>query len=101
MSIVSFFKSRELDMDFTIKWLPFTLFLFALATLYIHNGHKAERKQRLIQIETDSLKQIRWQYMTQQTKMVNIMRQSKLSKNAEEMGLKELLTSPRSIEIEK
>jgi len=88
-------------MDFIVKWLPFTLFLFCLATLYIHNGHKAERKQRTIQRETDSLKQLRWQYMTQKTKMVNIMRQSKLSERAEQMGLKELLTPPKSVEVEK
>lgn len=98
MSIFNFLKQRDLDLDFVLKWLPFTLFLFIISILYIRNAHITERLHRKVGLETDSIKQFRWQYTEKKSKLMNSQKPSEMAKRAESLGLKQLKKAPQSLE---
>lgn len=81
--------------------MPFVLFLVALAALHIANAHMAENYARSISTAEKEVKQLRWQYMTSASNLMQKSKQSEVVKLVETQGLKELRIPPYKIEIPK
>lgn len=70
------------------KHLPFLTILVVMAVLYIANGHKAERKIRHIQELKESAKEMRWEYVSMHSQMMQSTTQSHTADKVEKLGLK-------------
>ena len=81
--------------------LPFVLFLVFLAVLHIANNHLAETYARKITKTEKEVKQLRWQYMTSTSALMEKSKQSEVAKLVSTQGLKELRIPPYKIEIKK
>lgn len=79
--------------------LRFILFLALLAVFYIANTRYAERNMRQINDLQQSLKELRWQYMTSKSKLMFRSKQSEVAKMVKSLGLKELSEPPKKITI--
>jgi hypothetical protein len=71
----------------------FVLFCFFLILLYIANAHYAENKVKKIQVMQREIKELRWEYMSIQSRIMQNTTQSELSKDVAPTGLN--LTSAR------
>ena len=80
---------------------PFVLFLVFLAVLHIANNHLAETYARNITKTEKEVKQLRWQYMTSTSSLMQKSKQSEVAKLVSTQGLKELRIPPYKIEIKK
>ena len=81
--------------------IPFIVFLVVLAIIQIANKHNAENKIRLIEKTEKDLKELRWQYMSTKSELMQKSRQSEIAKLLEPFGIYELRTPPHKIEIKK
>ncbi len=81
--------------------LPFVLFLVLLAILHIANNHLAENYARRIANTEKEVKQLRWQYMTTASSLMQKSKQSEVARLVGTQGLKELRIPPYKIEIKK
>ena len=81
--------------------LPFVLFLVFLAVLHIANNHLAETYARRITKTEKEVKQLRWQYMTTTSSLMQKSKQSEVAKLVSMQGLKELRIPPYKIETSK
>lgn len=79
--------------------MPFLLFLVLLAGLHIANNHMAETYARNITKTEKEVKQLRWQYMTTTSSLMQKSKQSEVAKLANTQGLKELRIPPYKIEV--
>ena len=79
--------------------MPFVLFLVILATAHIANNHLAENYARNITKTEKEVKQLRWQYMTTTSGLMQKSKQSEVAKLVNTQGLKELRTPPFKIEV--
>lgn len=79
--------------------MPFVLFLMILATAHIANNHLAENYARNITKTEKEVKQLRWQYMTTTSGLMQKSKQSEVAKLVSTQGLKELRTPPYKIEV--
>lgn len=93
--------SRWVHYQTIIRNLPFVFFMASIAILYIANAHYAEKNVReLNQIER-KMNEMRWEYMTTQSELENISKQSEVAKLVAPSGLKELREPPRKIVVKK
>ena len=81
--------------------MPFVLLLVVLAALHIANNHMAENYARNITKTEKEVKQLRWQYMTTASSLMQKSKQSEVAKLVGTQGLKELRIPPYKIEIKK
>lgn len=81
--------------------MPFVLFLVMLAALHIANSHAAENYARSIAKTEKEVKQLRWQYMTTASSLMQKSKQSEVAKLVGTQGLKELRIPPYKIEVTK
>ena len=81
--------------------LPLVLFLVLLAMLHIANNHLAENYARRIANTEKEVKQLRWQYMTTASSLMQKSKQSEVAKLVGTQGLKELRIPPYKIEVKK
>src|ERR1043165_7501588 len=81
--------------------MPFVLFLVVLAALHIANSHMAENYVRNISKTEKEVKELRWQYMTTTSNLMQISKQSEVVKLVGTQGLKELRIPPYKIEVTK
>ncbi|MCX6200056.1 MAG: FtsL-like putative cell division protein [Bacteroidetes bacterium] len=79
--------------------MPFVLFLVVLAALHIANNHMAETYARNITKTEREVKQLRWQYMTTTSSLMQKSKQSEVAKLVNTQGLKELRIPPYKIEV--
>lgn len=79
--------------------MPFVLFLVGLAALHIANNHMAETYARNITKTEKEVKQLRWQYMTTTSSLMQKSKQSEVAKLVNTQGLKELRIPPYKIEV--
>ena len=63
-----------------IKHLPFIFFLFALGVGYIWNTHYTEKMIWEINKTSKELQQLDWEYMTTQAELMEMGKQSEISK---------------------
>ncbi len=76
------------------KKLYMVLFLTALAIVYIWNTHHTEKMIRKIDRANRELKEMRWEYMSKKSELMNLSKQSQVAKYVEPLGLKDLRTPP-------
>src|SRR4051812_35915193 len=78
--------------------MPFVLFLVVLAALHIANNHMAENYARDIAKTEKEVKELRWQYMTTTSSLMQKSKQSEVVRLVGTQGLKELRIPPYKIE---
>lgn len=78
--------------------MPFVLFLVFLAALHIANNHLAETYARRITKTEKEVKQLRWQYMTTTSGLMQKSKQSEVARVVGTQGIRELRIPPYKIE---
>ncbi len=73
-----------------VRNIPFLLFLAVLSVLYIANGSRAVALTRSLTQKSKELKELRWQYLDIQSRLMYATSESQLIKRAESIGLKQL-----------
>ena len=71
----------------TIKNIPFLLFLAAIAVVYIANGHMADNRIRKINDTARKLKDLQYQYKTLKSEMMFKSRETEIAKASAPLGL--------------
>jgi hypothetical protein len=79
----------------------FVAAIVAIGVIEIFNTHLAVRLNRNISKKQETIKELRWEYMTVKTDMNQKSKQSELQKILEPYGLKSLQEPPRKIEVPK
>lgn len=87
--------------DSSVRFLPFLLFLTSLGLIYIANIYYAEENIRKIDDINRDLKELRYKYISEHTKLMHISKQSELVKRLEFLDLKESVIPPYKIQAPK
>jgi Bacteriodetes cell division protein (FtsL-like) len=82
-----------------IKYVPFVLFLTALAMVYIANAYYVERKVVKIQKLNKRVKDLHTNYVSVKADLMFSMKQTEIATKMAESGLKESVTPPNVIRI--
>lgn len=100
-SLVDIINGNILTNKYSLKQVPFMMFITGITLLYISNSYYAEKKIRQISKVTNELKELRSEYITSMSKLMFVSKQSEVAKTAEEMGLqiKESTNPPGKIII--
>lgn len=98
--MLSILSGSFLTREETLKLIPFVLFLFTMAILYIANGYYAEEKVREMSQITNELKELRSEYITSKSDLMFISKQSEVAKAALKLDIKESVVPPKKILIE-
>ena len=77
-----------------VRLLPFFLFLSLLAMFYIANTYVAEKTEREIQSLRKSLKELRYEYITTKSELMNQSQQSEVAKRLKDINIKESRVPP-------
>lgn len=83
----------------TIKYVPFVLFLTALALVYIANAYYVERKVVKIQQLNKRVKDLHTNYVSVKADLMFSMKQTEIATKMQESGLKESVTPPNVIRV--
>ena len=89
------FLSKEKVVD----TLPFIFFLTFLGICYIANGYQTQKLVINISRTSNSLKELRSEYITTKSELMVISKQSKVAEATMAMGLKELTSPPKKIVV--
>ena len=84
--------------DSSVRFLPYLLFLTLIGLIYIANIYYAEENIRKIDDINRELKELRYEYISNHTKLMHISKQSELVKRLEFSGIKESTTPPFKIQ---
>ncbi|MFI5151203.1 MAG: FtsL-like putative cell division protein [Bacteroidia bacterium] len=96
-SLLNFISGSFLSKDFTLKFLPFVLYMTLIALCYIANGYYAENKVRQLNKLGNELKELRSEFIITKSDLMFLSKQSEVAKAALSMGLKESKEPPRKI----
>lgn len=83
----------------TFRYLPFLVFIAFLAFVYIANNYYAEAKIRNINSLRKELKEINFEYITTKSKLEDLSKQSKLSRQVLKTGLIESTEPVKTIKL--
>lgn len=97
---LSIISGSFLTKEETLKLIPFVMFLFAMAILYIANGYYAEEKVRQLSKVTNELKELKSEYITSKSDLMFISKQSEVAKAALNLDIKESVVPPKKILVE-
>ncbi|MBK7148843.1 MAG: hypothetical protein IPH78_08480 [Bacteroidetes bacterium] len=89
----------ETGMKKVLPNMPFLFFLVLLAAVHIANSHLAENYARNITKAEKEVKNLRWQYMTTTSGLMQKSKQSEVAKLVKTQGLKELRIPPYKITV--
>jgi hypothetical protein len=78
----------------TLRLLPYILFLALIIMFYIGNTYYAEKKEREIQALRKSLKELRYEYITTRSNLMNQSQQSEVARRLEAINIKESTVPP-------
>lgn len=98
-SVGSVLRGEFLADEKTIKYVPFVLFLTALALVYIANAYYVERKVVKIQQLNKRVKDLHTNYVSVKADLMFSMKQTEIATKLMESGLKESVTPPKVIRI--
>ena len=90
-----------LEKEKTFKLFPYLIFLALLAFIYIANDFALEKKVRKISAMQKELMEMRYEYVSVKSNLINISKQSQLAKRLENLGIKENRDPVRIITINK
>jgi Bacteriodetes cell division protein (FtsL-like) len=82
-----------------IDHLPFILFLFCLALVYIYSNHLAETRIRDIGKVKSELKELRSEYLEAKNDLEKRSMQTQVATLVDTFGLHELTTPPMKISV--
>jgi len=85
--------------DRSFRYFPFLLFLAFLASIYIANNYLAENKIRKANEMREELKEMRYEYITGKSELMEASKQSEISKSLKEIGIIENTEPIKSIKI--
>lgn len=91
----TFFISKEM----LVKLLPFFIMVFMMLVFYIFIQHRAVKMQREKEGLKRELKELRAEFITLKSDLMEKSRQSEIVNKLEPIGVKELKTPPLKIEI--
>ena len=97
--IKRFLSGGNISSLWAASYLPFVLFLFALAVVYIANRHYMESMVRDIDRISNEVKVLSWEYKTLQADLMLKSTQSEIVSKVESTGLKVLVEPPVKIKI--
>lgn len=80
-----------------VRNIPFMLFIAILCTLYIANTSRAVSMMRELALKNKELKELRWQYLDVQSRLMKATSESELTLKAAALGLKPLDKPPFEI----
>ena len=83
----------------TFKFLPFLIFIAFLAFIYIANNYYAENKVRNINKLRKEMKELRYEYITSKSKLMNLSKQSQIAKKLNNTGIKESTDPIKTIQV--
>lgn len=86
---------------FPVQYLPKIFFVMILGLVYIGNTHYAEKTVRKINIIQVEVEDLRADYTTLKSDLMFSSKQSEVARKVKAFGLKESLTPPYKIVIEK
>jgi hypothetical protein len=86
---------------FPVQYLPKILFVMALGILYISNSHHAEKTVREINAIQAEVEDMRADYTTLKSDLMFASKQSEVARRVRDFGLKESLTPPFKVSVEK
>ncbi|MEZ5195413.1 MAG: FtsL-like putative cell division protein [Bacteroidales bacterium] len=95
--IQSFLGGSFLTRESTSRNFPFLLFLAGLAIIYIGNSYYAEKNIRQVESLQKQLKEIRYEYISIKSDLMQNNRQSKVAGNLANKGIKESTVPPKKI----
>jgi len=75
------------------------LFAFVLTVVYVWNSHYSIRSIREIGKVHNEIRELRWEYMTTKSELMNLGKQSELARLVDSLGLKELKEPPKVLVI--
>ena len=78
-----------LEKNESSRLFPLLTWLTLLAFLYITNNYQAEEKTREINRKQKDIKELRYQYISKKSKLMNMSKQSEVEKILEKRGFKE------------
>jgi hypothetical protein len=96
-SFLNVISGSFLSKDFTLKFLPFVLYLTLIALCYIANGYYAENKVRQLNKLGNELKELRSEFIITKSDLMFLSKQSEVAKAAIPLGIKESKEPPRKI----
>ena len=73
-----------------VKNIPFFLFFFFFAVIYIYIGHYADKLIRKIAVSEKNIKELEYEYKTVKSEVIFRSKASELVKAVEPLGLREL-----------
>jgi len=85
--------------DRSFRYFPFLLFLAFLASIYIANNYLAENKVRKANKMRENLKEMRYEYITGKSELMEVSKQSKISSRLMDIGIRENTEPIKSIKI--
>lgn len=92
-------RGEFLANDKTVRYMPFVLFLTALALVYIANAYYVERKVVKIQQLNKRVKDLHTNYVVVKADLMFSMKQTEIATKMEESGLRESVTPPNVIRV--
>ncbi len=100
-SLVDVINGNFLTHDDVLSHLPFVLFLFFLALVYIANGYLAEDTVRQLNAIGKNVKEARSEYITTKSELMYKSKQSELAEyiKIKGMGLEESSEPPKKIVV--
>jgi hypothetical protein len=98
-SIQSLLNGSFLTRRRAMRFLPFLFFLAFIGIIYIANVYYSEKKVREINSLRKELKELRYEYITEKSRLMYRSKQSEVAKSMEGTGIRELRTPPVKIII--
>ncbi len=86
---------------FPVQYLPKILFVMFLSLIYISNTHYAERTTRQIDKAQSEVEDLRADFTTLKSDVMFASKQSEVARRVKSIGLKESLTPPFKVVVEK
>ena len=83
----------------TSKLFPLLTWMTLLAFLYITNSYQAEEKSREINRKQNELKELRYQYISKKSRLMNMSKQSEVEKILNKRGFKENIEPLKVIRV--
>lgn len=96
MKLESYFEE-----GFPVQYLPKILFVMFLGLLYIGNTHHAEKTTREINRAQSEVEDLRADFTTLKADVMFASKQSEVARRVKDLGLKESLTPPFKVVVEK
>lgn len=98
--LTTFLTEGVVSKESATQMMPFLIFLAMLAMVYIANRHFAEKTIRGIDKLNKEVKELSWDFKTLKADLMLKSTQTEVARQADTLGLKELVEPPKKIVIE-